>query len=143
MGYRWYDQQKLQPLFPFGFGLSYADFELSKLHVSPAGDGGLDVSLHVHNIGPTSGIEVPQVYLGPSPNVPTGVQQPVRKLVQFHQVQLNPGQSKDLALHVDRRELSYWSSATQSWVMPTGPRQVFVGTSSRELPLQATAEVSE
>jgi beta-glucosidase len=143
MGYRWYDQQNLRPLFPFGFGLSYTDFELSNLHVSPVGNGGLDVSLHVRNVGPRAGGEVPQVYLGPSPNVPPGIQQPVRRLVQFGRVQLDPGQSQDLTLHVDRRELSYWSSAEQSWVVPTGARLVFVGTSSRDLPLHASAGVPE
>jgi beta-glucosidase len=138
MGYRWYDQQHLQPLFPFGFGLSYTDFALSNLQIAPAGDGGFDVSLRIRNIGPQPGSEVPQVYLAPAPNVPSGVQQPVTKLVQFDRVQLAPGQSRDLTVHVDRRALSYWSSAEQTWIVPVGIRQVFIGTSSRSLELEGS-----
>ncbi len=142
MGYRWYDQQNLQPLFPFGFGLSYTDFELSKLHISPAVDGGFDVSLRIRNVGPRAGTEVAQVYLGPSPNVPSAVQQAIRKLVQFDRAQLDPGESQDLTVHVDRRALSYWSASEQKWLAPAGIRQVFVGTSSRDLDLQGSVDVS-
>jgi beta-glucosidase len=142
MGYRWYDQQNLQPLFPFGFGLSYTKFDLSNSHISPSSDGGFDVSLRIRNVGLRAGAEAPQVYLGPWPNVPSGVQQPLRKLVQFDRVQLEPGRSLDLTLHVDRRELSYWSTAAQTWVSPTGVREVFVGTSSRDLELHGTVDVS-
>jgi beta-glucosidase len=142
MGYRWYDQQDLPPLFPFGFGLSYTKFDLSKLRIAPAADGGFDVRVRVRNTGPERGAEAPQVYVGPSADVPNGVQQAVRKLVQFERVELDPGQAEDLTLHVDPHQLSYWSSEQQRWVLAGGTRQVFVGTSSRDLPLQGSVDVN-
>jgi beta-glucosidase len=73
--------------------------------------------------------------------VPSTVQQAVRKLVQFDRVALDPGQAQDVTLHVDPHELSYWSSGQQAWVLGTGVRQIFIGTSSRDLVLQGSIEV--
>ncbi len=133
MGYRWYDQQRIEPLFAFGDGLSYTRFRYSDLNVHGTHDGGLDVGITVRNVGHRTGDEVPQVYVGPSPNAPAGVQQAVRKLVQFDRVTLCPGQARHLTLHVDARELSYWSTAKQTWVRGTGRRDVYVGSSSRDI----------
>jgi beta-glucosidase len=135
VGYRWYDAQGIQPLFPFGYGLSYTKFSLSDLHVSKARDGGFDVSVHVRNVGRDEGADVVQVYVGPSANVPSNIQQVQKKLVQFGRVELRPGQSQTLKLHVQAQDLSYWSTAGQSWVLGTGLRQVYVGDSSRNLSL--------
>ena len=74
MGYRWFDAQGLTPLFPFGYGLSYTTFAYSDLSVSQQPDGSLAVSFKVTNTGGTSADEVPQVYLGPPTNAPSGVQ---------------------------------------------------------------------
>jgi beta-glucosidase len=87
------------------------------------------------------GAEVPQVYVGPSPDAPTGVQQAVHKLVGFDRVSLTRGQAATVTLHVPVRQLSYWSSAGQQWVLGTGARQILVGSSSRDLPLQATTTI--
>ena len=133
MGYRWYDQQNIKPLFAFGEGLSYTQFRYSGLDVRRSWDGGLDVRFNVRNVGHRIGDEVPQVYLGPAPNVPASVQQAVRKLVQFDRITLWPGRQRRLTLHVDARELSYWSTAQQRWVRGTGRRDVYVGSSSRDL----------
>ncbi len=140
-GYRWYDQHSVAPLFPFGFGLSYTKFDYSHLSVADAGDGGLDVSFRLRNVGSVIGTEVPQVYVGPSPNAPADVQQAVRKLAQFDRVTLAPGRSADLTLHVDPHELSYWSTTEHDWVLGTGSRSLWVGSSSRDLPLQASIDI--
>jgi beta-glucosidase len=63
VGYRWFDAQKIEPLYPFGFGLSYTTFEYSGLKVTNARDGGLDVSFRLRNCGAIAGDEVPQVYM--------------------------------------------------------------------------------
>jgi len=141
MGYRWYDQQHLQPLFPFGYGLSYTRFQLSALRISRSADGGFTVTVRVRNIGTTKAAEIPQVYVGPSPNAPAGVQQVARKLVQFGRVELEPGQARDVCLRIAPRELSWWSTSGQAWVLGTGVRQVFVGTSSRDLPLRGSVTI--
>jgi beta-glucosidase len=140
-GYRWYDLHGQTPLFPFGFGLSYTRFGYSKLRVVRAHDGGLDASFRVRNRGAVTGAEVPQVYLGPASEVPAGVQQAVRKLVQFTRITLAPGQERELTLHVAPRELSYWSATAHDWAVAKGTRQLLVGTSSRDLPLEAMVTV--
>jgi beta-glucosidase len=141
-GYRWYDKHDVTPLYPFGYGLSYTKFAYSRLSASPSRDGGVDVSFRVTNVGSQPGTDVPQVYAGPSPALPAGIQQAVRKLVQFQRVELGPGQSASLRLHVAPHDLSSWSSAAQQWVIGSGPRAFYVGPSSRELPLQTTVLVA-
>jgi len=140
-GYRWYDENNVAPLFSFGYGLSYTKFDYSKLSVSPASDGGIDVSFRIHNVGNFAGSDVPQVYVGPSSQLPAGIQQAVRRLAQFQRVELAPGQFEDLTLHVAPHWLSSWSTAQQQWVLGAGPRTVYVGSSSRDLPLSATVTV--
>jgi beta-glucosidase len=138
VGYRWFDAQKIQPLFPFGFGLSYTTFEYSALKVASAKDGGLDVSFRLHNSGAVASDEVPQVYLG-APEKPQGhsVQFAVRALVAFDRIHLNSGETKALTLHVSSRSLEYWSTEANQWVRTVGPRTLYVGASSRDLRLEA------
>jgi beta-glucosidase len=133
----------VQPLFEFGHGLSYTQFKFSKLSVQAASDGGIDVSFRVQNVGNMAGDEVPQVYIGPSPDAPSGVQQAVKKLVQFDRVSLAPGHWQDLSLHVSPHELSYWSTAANNWAAGTGLREVMVGASSRDIRLQSSVEVGQ
>jgi beta-glucosidase len=143
VGYRWYDEQDVQPLFEFGYGLSYTKFKFSKLSITPTSDGGFDVSFRVQNVGNMAGAEVPQVYVGPSPDAPNSVQQAVKQLVQFDRVTLDPGHWQDLTLHVTRHDLSYWSTTTHDWAVGTGKRSVMVGSSSREILLQGSVQVSQ
>jgi beta-glucosidase len=140
-GYRWYDRHGVTPLYPFGHGLSYTEFRYADLHARPAPDGGLDVAFRVRNVGHRSGSAVPQVYVGPSSALPSQVQQAVRRLAQFGRLTLAPAGSAQLTLHVAPRQLSSWSADQHRWVVGTGPRAVYVGSSSRELPLQTTAFV--
>jgi beta-glucosidase len=143
VGYRWYDERGVDPRFPFGHGLSYTQFKYSDLTVKPAAQGGgLDVGFLVRNVGPMAGSEVPQVYVGPSSTVPDGVAQAERKLVQFDRVTLASGHAAYLTLHVAPRELSYWSADQHAWVLGTGTRAVYVGSSSRDLRLQATVQIA-
>ena len=138
VGYRWFDAQNIQPLFPFGFGLSYTTFDYSGLKVENAKDGGLNVSFHLRNSGEVASDEVPQVYLD-APEKPQGnlAQFAVRALVAFDRVHLNPGESKIFTLHVPSRSLEYWSTETNSWARAAGPRKLHVGASSRDLRLEA------
>jgi beta-glucosidase len=142
-GYRWYDAQDIEPLFVFGHGLSYTKFDYSKLSVTPASDGGFDVSFRVHNVGNFAGDEIAQVYHGPSSEVPAGVQMAEKALVAFRRLSLANGEWQDVNLHVAPRQLSYWSVNLGEWVVAGGSRQVFVGSSSRDLRLQGSIEVSD
>jgi beta-glucosidase len=139
VGYRWFDKEKIEPLFPFGYGLSYTKFDYSDLHVAKASDEGLDVSVRVKNTGSVAGDEVPQVYLDAPKEQPQGVQFAVRTLAAFDRVTLAPGESKDVTMHVAPRSLEYWSVAEKRWVR-SDARRVRVGSSSRDLKLSSEKE---
>jgi beta-glucosidase len=136
VGYRWFDKEKIEPLFPFGFGLSYTSFEYSDLHVGKASDKGLDVSVRVKNTGSVVGDEVPQVYLDAPAQQPQGVQFAPKTLAAFDRVTLKPGESKDVKMHVTLRSLEYWSVADKKWIQ-SDARTVRVGSSSRDLKLSS------
>jgi beta-glucosidase len=142
MGYRWYDQQHLDPRFAFGFGLSYSTFRYSKPAVSRSADGGVDVTFRVRNASRRAGDEVPQVYVGPAPGVPAGVQQAVRKLVGFDRIHLDARRQTQVTIHVPPRQLSYWSVGQQRWILAAAGRAVYVGSSSRDTPLTGTVGTS-
>lgn len=136
IGYRWFDQQSIQPLFPFGYGLSYTKFKYSDLQAMPAPDGGLTVRFSIENVGNVYGDEVPQVYLGAPANPPAGAQFAVRALVGFDRIGLKPGETKQLTIHVPLRQMQDWSDGTGSWQTAIGSRTIYVGASSRDLRLQ-------
>jgi beta-glucosidase len=142
MGYRWFDKQDLQPLFPFGHGLSYASFEYSDLKTARGANGALEVTFNVRNAGRSAGDEVPQVYLGSPQQAPAGVQFAVRALAGFDRVALQSGENKTVTISVSARALQYWSSASDRWATATGSRTVYVGASSRDMRLQADAIIN-
>ena len=131
VGYRWFDKEKIEPLFPFGYGMSYTSFAYSDLKVAKAADGGLEVSVRVKNTGSVAGDEVPQVYLDAPLQKPDGVQFAVKTLAAFERVTLAPGESREVRMHVAPRSLEYWSAAEGKWVR-AGDRTVEVGSSSND-----------
>jgi beta-glucosidase len=133
VGYRWFDKEKIDPLFAFGHGLSYTKFEYSDLKVEKKADGGLEVKVHIKNTGSVDSDEVPQVYLSAPGDAPAGVQFPVRALAAFDRVHLNAGEAKTVTLNVAPRQLQYWSTADGKWETATGKRTLSVGASSRDL----------
>jgi beta-glucosidase len=143
IGYRWFDKEKIDPIFPFGYGLSYTTFAYSDLKVSKAADSGLDVTVTLKNTGPMASDEVPQIYLSAPDEIPAGVQFPVRALSAFDRVHILAGESKTVTLHVPLRQLQYWSTANQRWVTATGKRTLSVGASSRDFRLEQTIDVDE
>jgi len=135
VGYRWYDRQNIEPLFPFGHGLSYTRFEYSQLTVNRRGDGA-DITFTLRNAGSRRGAEVVQAYIGP----PAGgrVDFAPKSLANFLRIELAPGQSRQVAIHIDARALSYWSTASHDWVVAEGSRKIYVGSSSRDIRLHGT-----
>jgi beta-glucosidase len=147
LGYRYYTTLHKEPLFPFGFGLSYTSFEFHNLQVSPAtaplagsgdGAGEITVSFDVTNTGQRRGATVAQVYVGdPSARV----KRPVEELKGYQKVRLAPGETQHVALTLDRRALAYWSVATHGWQVDPGRFVVAVGDSSAHTPLQQSFTV--
>ena len=137
VGYRWFDKEKIAPLFAFGHGLSYTTFEYSGLKVEWVSNGDLQVTVQIKNTGTVDSDEVPQVYLGAPKEIPPGVQFPVRALVAFDRVHIAAGESKFVTLIVPERQLQYWSTAKQMWVKSAQSRMVSIGASSRDLRLES------
>jgi beta-glucosidase len=142
IGYRGYDHNGVQPLFPFGFGLSYTTFSFSDIHVSPSGYDGtqpVNVTFTVTNTGSMAGAEVAQLYVGEK-NAP--VPRPVRELKGFQKVLLKPGQSKKVTLPLDQRSFAYWNTTIEKWDAPKDTYNVWVGSSSQLSDLTLQGKVS-
>jgi beta-glucosidase len=140
VGYRWYDAENQDPLFPFGYGLSYTNFAFSNLTVSPpSGNGHVTVGVDVRNTGSRTGAEVAQLYV----TDPASVGEPPKQLKGFAKVSLRPGQKKHVTLTLDQRAFAIWDSAAQRWTTVGGRYTVSVGDSSRNLPLSAPVAVSQ
>ncbi|MDE1160899.1 MAG: glycoside hydrolase family 3 C-terminal domain-containing protein [Acidobacteriaceae bacterium] len=131
VGYRWQDAHQQTPLFPFGFGLSYTHFRYSSLRVKPLPGGRVDVSALVQNDGPRAGADVAQLYL----SYPSSAGEPPRQLRDFAKVALRPGERKRVHLSMDARSFSIWSAERSAWTVTPGTYTVWVGNSSRDLPL--------
>jgi beta-glucosidase len=135
VGYRWYDQQRITPAYPFGFGLSYTHFRFSGLTIEPGttGEPSANVSLTVTNTGARAGVAAPELYLSlPSP---AGVPEPPSQLKGFAKLKLAPGESRRVTMPLDARAFSYWSSTANAWRIAPGCDRIEVGSSSRQLSL--------
>lgn len=136
IGYRHYDRTGVEPLFPFGHGLSYTSFEIEDLEVDvpfSAADAVALVRVRVTNTGARPGAEVAQLYIG---QPEASVERPVRELKGFRKVHLDPGESVVVEFELTERDLSYYDTTTRSWQRDPAPYSVFVGNSSRSLPLE-------
>jgi beta-glucosidase len=132
VGYRSYDQRRVRPAYPFGFGLSYTRFALRGLRVRAAARGaGVRVGVEVANRGRRRGTAVPQVYLG-LPSAPGRVQPP-RQLKGFTKVDLRPGRRARVHLALDARAFAYWDVHRHGWRVAPGCYGLWAGTSSRDL----------
>jgi beta-glucosidase len=140
VGYRWFDHEKIEPLFAFGHGLSYTTFRYSALQIESFAEGGLNVSVKIQNTGKMDGDEVAQVYLGAPNKIDDAAQFPVRSLVAFDRIHLSAGEARTVVLHVPLRKVQYWSVANARWVTAIGKRMVSVGASSRDLRLEQSIE---
>jgi beta-glucosidase len=138
IGYRWFDEQDQQPLFPFGHGLSYGEYEYGQPRVTlDEATGAVTVSVQVTNVGGRAGAEVVQLYVA----APAAARQPPRQLKGFAKVQLEPGATSEVELRLDRDDLAAFDEATGEWVVHPGRYEVLVGRSSRDLRGQAGSEV--
>lgn len=130
IGYRWYTEKGIEPLFPFGHGLSYTSFAYSDLVVTPTGSGA-EVSVKVTNTGPRAGAEVVQAYL----DFPDATGEPPLQLKGFDKVPLAPGETRTVTIDLDERAFSIWEDG---WTVTPGCYTVRVGGSSADLPLSSS-----
>jgi beta-glucosidase len=137
VGYRWFDAREIEPLFPFGHGLSYTTFAYGDLQVSPAlmsGEGLVNVSVDVTNTGTRAGAEVAQLYLQ---DVEASVERPPKELKGFQKLFLAPGETQTATFELMLRDLSFWDEGSSVWKAEPGTFHVLVGSSSRDIRVEA------
>jgi len=139
VGYRWYEVNRVAPLFSFGYGLSYTRFGFSKIRATTTAAGGINVQATITNVGPVAGSDVVQCYLG----YPTGAGEAPRQLRAFTRVTLAPRQSTTVHLGLAPGDLATWSTTANQWVVPAGTFHLYVGDGSdlANLPLTTTVAV--
>jgi beta-glucosidase len=138
VGYRGFDKHNIEPLFPFGHGLSYTTFDYSHLQISPGGIAlgkSVAVSVSVRNSGTCAGAEVAQLYLQPPPS---RVDRPLKELKGFARVMLQPGETRTVSFTLDPAAMSFYDPALDDWAAQPGRFTVLVGASSRDI--RATGE---
>ncbi len=142
VGYRGYDEYEIEPLFPFGYGLSYTSFEYGGLAVSPGetDDGNVTVSFDVTNTGNRAGADVAQLYVADSHSL---VARPPKELKGFAKVQLEPGETKRLSLELDRRAFAYYDVNRKDWQVSPGTFRLLIGRSSRDIVLEGEVSYSD
>jgi beta-glucosidase len=133
VGYRWYEAKNIEPRFPFGYGLSYTTFGYSDLKVKKTGESVM-VSLTVKNTGEVAGAEVVQIYVG-EPNA--SVKRPVRELKGFRKVFLQPGESQQVEVELNKRAFAFWDEVSKGWKVDAGAFVIEAGSSSRDIRLKA------
>ena len=134
VGYRWTDKQKTKPLFAFGHGLSYTTFKLGKLTADKqqmTSDEQLTFTIPVTNTGSVAGAETIQLYIS---DKQASVDRPVKELKAFQKVFLQPGETQQVNLSINRQSLSFYDETRGEWVAEPGAFEALVGTASDNLP---------
>jgi beta-glucosidase len=142
VGYRYYDKKKIEPLFPFGFGMSYTSFfyksiKLDKEKYKPNED--INILVALQNTGQHAGKEVIQLYVR---DIKSRLIRPEKELKRFAKIYLEPGEARTVSFSLTREDLSYYDDLKKMWVAEPGIFEILVGGSSRELPLKAIFELS-
>ncbi|MEG0308001.1 MAG: glycoside hydrolase family 3 C-terminal domain-containing protein [Clostridium sp.] len=142
VGYRYYDTKEMEVLFPFGYGLSYTNFEYSDLKVSNREINDTEkitVTVNVKNIGDIYGKEIVQLYVR---DVDSNVSRPSKELKGFEKVSLNPGEEKEVSFELDKRSFAYYNIDIKDWHVETGEFEILVGKSSRDIILKEVITVN-
>ncbi|MFS0776677.1 glycoside hydrolase family 3 C-terminal domain-containing protein [Neobacillus sp. 3P2-tot-E-2] len=141
VGYRHYDTRDVEPLFPFGFGLSYTSFEYHNLQVSKKqikDNETISVTVQVKNTGNMAGKEIVQLYVR---DVESNIPRPLKELKGFEKVSLRPGEVKIVSFQLDKRAFAYYNVKLKDWHVETGTFEILIGKSSREILLKETINV--
>lgn len=140
VGYRYYDKKNMPVMFPFGYGLSYTEFEYHDMRLSSGSftEGEeITVTATVKNIGKVRGKAVSQLYIK-APQDKTD--RPIRELKGFAKTELAPGESKTVSFTIDSRAFALWDTEVHDWVVENGEYTVEIGESSRDI--KATAQLA-
>lgn len=142
VGYRYYDTKNVEPLFPFGYGLSYTNFVYSNLQITPDNTDNpnvVRVSFDLSNTGGVAGAEVAQLYIG---QAASKVFRPIKELKGFSKVTLNPGETRNVSIKLDSASFSYFKEKKNAFGYDAGNYEIYVGGSSRDIQLQGSLALS-
>lgn len=141
VGYRYYDTKDIEPLFPFGFGLSYTTFAYSDLVLDKSDitdQETVQVSVKIRNTGERFGQEIVQLYIR---DTDASVIRPEKELKGFAKVALEPGEEKTVTFELNHRSFAYYNTDIADWYVESGEFQVLIGSSSRDIRLQEALQV--
>ena len=132
VGYRWYEKQAIEPLFPFGHGLSYTHFEYSNLRIIPPKkeDSVITLETTISNKGKYKGKEVVQCYISVENSE---VERPIKELKVFQKIELSPGESKKINFNLSERDLAFWDETTETWLVEPAEYKILIGSSSSDI----------
>jgi beta-glucosidase len=134
VGYRWFDTKNIEPLYSFGYGLSYTDFDYADLHTDKSNYKAADLitaTLKLKNTGKYGGKETVQLYISKTGG--SKVSRAEKELKAFRKVWVVPGQTVDVSLRIPVKDLAYYDVSTKKWVVEPGEYELLAGTSSRSI----------
>ncbi|MHA1256303.1 MAG: glycoside hydrolase family 3 C-terminal domain-containing protein [Promethearchaeota archaeon] len=140
VGYRHFDTNGIEPLFPFGYGLSYTTFKYENMKINPetiSNDEKFTVSVDVTNSGECTGAEITQLYVQ---DVEASIERPLKELKGFKKIHLNPGETKEITFELGMKDLSYYDENLNGWKAEKGFFNILIGSSSRDIRLQNQIE---
>jgi beta-glucosidase len=143
VGYRWYEHLGIEPLFPFGHGLSYTAFDYGGLELSSdriAAGETLEVTFTLENSGDAEGAEVAQVYVR---DVLSSVPRPPKELRGFSKQLLSAGETRRVRITLGARAFSFWQEDREQWIAEPGRYEILVGPSSADMRLRGSVELVE
>jgi beta-glucosidase len=139
VGYRWYEAKKIEPLYPFGFGLSYTKFEYSNLKIfGLPGKNSFAITFNIKNIGNVDGAEIAQLYVQ---DIESSVPRPVKELKAFKKIVVKPGETVNVSMHLNNVDFAYWNVKTNGWTVEPGKFNILVGSSSKNILLKQKLDV--
>jgi len=141
VGYRYYDAKGIEPLFPFGYGLSYTNFEYTDISVDKNKVKDIDtitVKVRVKNTGSIAGKEIIQLYIR---DIVSSVIRPLKELKEFEKVELQPGEEKKVTFTLDKRSFAYYNVDIKDWYVESGDFEILIGKSSKEIVLKDIVKV--
>lgn len=136
VGYRYYDTNNVEVLYPFGYGLSYTNFEYSKLNIEEKDD--IYVSFTIKNIGNVIGKEVAQIYISQEDSI---IFKPKKELKGFEKIELKPGEEKSITVVLSKKDFEYYNVETKKWEIESGNYKILVGKSSKDIVLEQEIEI--
>jgi beta-glucosidase len=142
VGYRWYESKKIEPLYNFGFGLSYTKFKYSNLKVPKffrKGDK-LKVKFSIKNTGKVAGAEVAQLYIQ---DIESSLPRPVKELKGFKKIFIKPGETKIVKLTLEKKDFAFWDINKHDWYVEPGNFNILVGSSSNDIRLSEKTGIAE